>query len=426
MSGMFGNLILPSKGFLQTIRILQIRSLRLGFEEKNMVDIRLKYLVEDVDRHGNVRIYFRRPGHPKIRIRGLPSSAEFQKAYADALERTRLGAAPLQNGEKKPQGSLAWLCMKYFQSAEFKQLDPRTQHVRKLILDGLCLKGAGPLPYGRLTSLSILQWRDSKSDRPEAANSLVKALRQLFAFAVEYRYAERNPAKEVKYLKSYSEGHHSWTEEEIAQFESSHPIGSRARLALALLLYTGQRRSDIVSFGTGNRKGQALQFTQQKNRRRKPVSLILPLHPELEQVIAATPSTGPTFLVTEFGKPFTSNGFGNRFRKWCDEAGLPNTCSAHGLRKAAAARLAEAGATELEIRAITGHQTSHEVNRYTKAASQKRMAEAGMTKLIGNKIVPLFPQGSVPPEKSDKISIIYEGYGAPSRNRTSTPCGIRF
>lgn len=355
-----------------------------------MVDIRLKYLSEDVDRHGNVRIYFRRPGHPKVRLRGLPGSAEFQKAYAEAIERTRPGRAAVQDG-KRPQGSLAWLCMKYFGSAEFKQLDPRTQYVRRRILEGLCQKGAGPLPYIKLTSLSILHWRDSKVDRPEAANGLIKALRQLFAFAVEYRYATRNPAKDVKYLKSYSEGHHSWTEEEIEQFRAYHPVGSRALLALALLLYTGQRRSDIVMLGEKNRMGQFLKFTQQKNHRRKPVHLVLPLHPELERIIAATPSTGDAFLQTESGKAFTSNGFGNRFRKWCDEAGLPARCSAHGLRKAAAVRLAEAGATELEIRAVTGHQTSHEVNRYTKAANQKRMAEAGMSKLIENKIVPLFP-----------------------------------
>lgn|GEM_PF-721408 len=147
--------------------------------------------------------------------------------------------------------------------------------------------------------------------------------------------------------------------------------------------------------------------------------LVLPLHPELDAIIAATPTSGPTFLVTEFGKPFTSNGFGNRFRKWCDEAGLPPHCSAHGLRKAAATRLAEPGATELEIRAVTGHQTSKEVDRYTKAASQKRMAEAGMSKLIGNKIVPLFPQDSVPPEKFDDDSIDYDEGGARGRNRTT-------
>ena len=116
--------------------------------------------------------------------------------------------------------------------------------------------------------------------------------------------------------------------------------------------------------------------------------------------------TGIIYLLTEFGKPFTSNGFGNRFRIWCYEAGLPDHCSAHCLRKATAAHLAEAGATELEIRAVTGHQTSHEVNRYTKAANQKRMAEAGMSKLIGNKSVPLFPDKSVPPIKNKIKSAI--------------------
>jgi len=363
-----------------------------------MVDIRLKYLVEDVDRHGNVRIYFRRKGHAKIRIMGLPGSAEFQAAYAKALEMKVSGAAAIVV-DGRNQTSLFWLCNQYFRSADFKRLDPRTQHVRRLILNGLCERGAGPLPFARLTPLSILKWRDDKADTPEAANSLIKALRQLYAFAIEYRHATRNPAKDVKYLKSYSEGHHSWTEDEIALFEDFYPVGTNARLAFALLLFTGQRRSDVVLLGKQHLADGSIQFTQQKNRNRNPIKLILPLHPELRSIIEATPSGAFNFLVTEFGKPFTGNGFGNRFRKWCDQAGLPAHCSAHGLRKAAAARLAEAGATELEIRAITGHQTSHEVNRYTKAASQKIMAKAGMAKLIGNKSVPLFNETSVPPKK---------------------------
>ena len=390
-----------------------------------MVDIRLKYLVEDVDRHGNVRIYFRRKGHAKIRLKGLPGSAEFQAAYAKALEMTLPGAAPvLVDGRN--QTSLFWLCHQYYRSADFKRLDPRTQHVRRLILNGLCERGAGPLPFVRLTPLSILKWRDDKADTPEAANSLIKALRQFYAFAIEYRHATRNPAKDVKYLKSYSEGHHSWTEDEIVSFEDFYPVGTKARLALALLLYTGQRRSDIVLLGRQHLSEGSIHLTQQKNRNRKPIKLVLPLHPELRSIIEATASGAFTFLTTEFGKPFTGNGFGNRFRKWCDEAGLPAYCSAHGLRKAAAARLAEAGATELEIRAITGHQTSHEVNRYTKAANQKIMAKAGMAKLIGNKSVPLSDMKSVLLENKIEKSIVYSDNGAPGRNRTSTPCGIRF
>jgi integrase len=260
-------------------------------------------------------------------------------------------------------------------------------------------------PFNKLTPLSILKWRDAKADRPEAANALIKALRQLYAFSIEYRHATKNPAKDVKYLKGNSEGFHSWSEEEIARFEAFHPVGSKARLALALLPYTGQRRSDVVLFGRQHLRGEWLHFTQQKNRARKPIALTLPLHPELQRIIEATPSGALTFLVTEFERPFTANGFGNRFRKWCDEAAMPLECSAHGLRKAAATRLAEAGATELEIRAITGHQTSKEVNRYTKAASQKLLATSGMAKLTGNKIVPLAPIASVPPKKTEGKSI---------------------
>jgi len=360
-----------------------------------MVSLRLKHVVEDVDRHGNVRIYFRRPGFKKIRLKGLPGSAEFQAAYGEALGLTE-GRSDAPGHSRYARGSMAWLCQNYYRSADFRRLDARTQRVRRLILDGLCIHGAGPLPYSKLTATSILRWRDSKADRPEAANSLIKALRQLFAFAIEYRLSMKNPAKEVRYLKGNSEGFHSWSEDEVVCFEAHHPIGSTARLALALLLHTGQRRSDVVMFGRQHMRGDWLHFTQQKNRNNKPVTLTIPIHPELRQIINSTTLGGLNFLVSELGRPFTADGFGNRFRKWCDEAGLPRECSAHGLRKAAASRLAEAGATELEIRAITGHQTSREVSRYTKAANQKLMARSVMEKLTGNKVVPLETNESVP------------------------------
>ena len=390
-----------------------------------MVHIKFKFVVEDVDRHGNVRLYFRKKGHPKIRLKGLPASDEFQSAYASALAMSKMNTSPGKLLTRE-RGTLGWLCAQYYQSADFKRLNPRTQHVRRLILEGLCNKGAGPLPFDKLTPLTILKWRDSKADRPESANGLIKALRQLYSFAIEYRHAAKNPAKEVRYLQNHSEGHHSWTEEEIAQYEDHHPVGTSARLALALLLYTGQRRSDVVLFGPHQLKANTLHFTQQKNRIRKPVTLTIPAHTELLSIVRSTPKGSSTFLVTEFGKPFTGNGFGNRFRKWCDEAGLPANCSAHGLRKSAAARLAEAGATELEIRAITGHQTSREVGRYTKAASQKVLARSGFEKLYanrhgqaGNKSVPLSTNQSVPPPKKDEKTDVIDEDGAQGRNRTS-------
>jgi integrase len=213
--------------------------------------------------------------------------------------------------------------------------------------------------------------------------------RSVYAFAIEYRHVTRNPANDVKYLKGNPEGFHSWSDEEIKRFEVHHRIGSRARLALALLLYTGQRRSDVVLFGRQHLRDGWLHFTQRKNRSRNPITLAVPVAPEHKDILDATPSNVLTFLVTEFGRPFTASVFGNRFRKWCDEAGLPKHCSAHGLRKAAASRLAEAGASEKEIGAVTGHRTSKEVSRYTRAANQKTLARSAMDKLNGNKSVPL-------------------------------------
>ena len=346
--------------------------------------IDLKFTYEDTDRHGNVRIYVRRPGMKKVRLRQNPGTPEFIEEYRDALA-GRLKSATGKKAARVPagKGSLRWLCEQYFRSAEFKSLEARTQHVRRLILDGVCMRD-GDKPFALMEARHVRRRRDEKAEKPEAANSMVKALRQVFAFAIENDLAERNPAKDVPYLKSGSEGFHSWTIEEVREFEERHPVGSKARLALALLLYTGQRRSDVVSFGRQHVKNGWITFTQAKNRKRKPITLSIPVRRELKAIIDESPCGDLTFLVTAFGKPFTANGFGNWFRERCNEANLPH-CSAHGLRKAAAARLAEQGASENEIMAITGHTTSKEVVRYTRGARQKVLAAAAMARFDQNK-----------------------------------------
>lgn len=115
------------------------------------------------------------------------------------------------------------------------------------------------------------------------------------------------------------------------------------------------------------------------------MSLVLPIRPELRAALEAGPTGDLSWLVTAYGKPFTAAGFGNKFRDWCNQAGLPH-CSAHGLRKAAATRLAEAGATEQQIMAITGHRTSAQVTSYTRAANQRKLAEQAMA--LGNAAEP--------------------------------------
>jgi integrase len=336
--------------------------------------VELPYIRTDRDRHGNWRTYVRRRGR-SIRIEAKRDTPEFLDAYHSAL--TKLEQTPAARGAEPK--SLRWLIENYYASPEFRnELGDRTQYVRHGILDALVLEH-GDKPF-IMKPKHIRKLRDAKGDTPEAANSLVKALRQVFKWAVEADHADSNPAKEVPYIKTGSQGFHSWTIEEVHQYEACHPIGTRARLALALLLYTTQRRSDAVRLGPKMAQNGWLKFTQDKNANRKPVNLEIPIIAELQRIIDATNPLGKdTYLVTQFGKPFTPDGFGNRFRKWCDEAELPH-CSAHGLRKAGSARLAELGASDREIMAITGHQTAKEVDRYTKGARQKSLAASAMKK----------------------------------------------
>jgi integrase/recombinase XerD len=224
--------------------------------------------------------------------------------------------------------------------------------------------------------------RDERADQPGAANQRLKALKALFAWGCEERpdVAPRNPTWGVRKIRYASAGHHSWTAEEIAQYRERHPLGSKARLALDLLVYTGGRREDAVRLGPQHVRNGRVRFRQAKNEHRTPIEIDIPVHPELETSIAASPSGHLTFLVTEFSRPFTPAGFGNWFRDQCDKANLHH-CSAHGLRKATAAALAEAGASTHEIAAVTGHMSLEEVERYTRAVRKKKLADAAMAKL---------------------------------------------
>src|SRR5262249_34392397 len=138
---------------------------------------------------------------------------------------------------------------------------------------------------------------------------------------------------------------------EVLQFETFHPVGSKARLALALGLYTAQRRGDVIRMGRQHIKDGALSITQEKTGAR----LLIPIHPELQQILDATPTGHLTLLTTKSGKSYSAGDFSEQFRAWCDAAGLPLACNSHGLRKTAARRLAEAGCSAHEISAITGH-----------------------------------------------------------------------
>jgi integrase len=342
------------------------------------VQIRFKHLVEDRDRHGNIRLYVRVPGRPKVRIQATFGTDEFIAAYNEAL--SGHVTPPRQADQVKP-GSFRYLCIRYYTSAVYKSLDISTRNWQRRALDETA-REHGAKPVALMAPRHVRRIRDAKSETPAAANQRVKALRAMFNWANEADETSVNPTIGVKKLKYATDGHHSWTPEEIEQFKDRHALGSQARLAFDLLRYTTGRREDAPRLGPQHVTNGRIRFRQAKNEHRNPIVVDIPLHADLTASIAATPTGNLSFLVTRYGKPFTANGFGNKFKEWCRQAGLAH-CSSHGLRKATAAALAEAGATPHEIMAITGHQTLEEVERYTKAARRTKLADEAMAKLTG-------------------------------------------
>jgi integrase len=228
------------------------------------------------------------------------------------------------------------------------------------------------------SNVSTSRQSSLQEQTPHAANNLLKTLHTLFEHAIAINMITVNPASDVKKFRTQGDGFHTWTEAEVAQFEAHHPIASKARLALALLL-TGQRRSDVVRMGWQHIVGDAIAVKQEKTG--TPLLIPLDIDPSLPESLASVPKTNMTFLVTKFGAPFTPGGFSNWFGAKCDEAGLQRQCTAHGLRKLVATRLADMACSEEEIKAITGHKSASEVARYTKARDQKRLAESAVGRL---------------------------------------------
>jgi integrase len=219
----------------------------------------------------------------------------------------------------------------------------------------------GTLPFAEMRARHVRAIRDEKIGLPEAANGRLKALGQVFAFAVREDLTTLDPTDGVEYLPGNSEGFHTWTLEEVRQYEQRWPLGTRQRLALDLLLYTGTRRSDAVKLGKHMEREEWLHFTETKNRnsralsRRgktpKPKHRAIPILPELRASIDACPSGHLVYLVSAHGGPYKEASFGNVFRDWCDQAGLPQ-CSAHGLRKAGATIASDNGATTHQLMAV--------------------------------------------------------------------------
>jgi integrase len=312
--------------------------------------------------------YFRRPGAKPIRLPDF-GTPEFEIAYQKALH----AEAPAIGADRTLPGTLNAAIVSYYGCLAFRELAPSSQAMRRSYLERFRER------YGnsRLATMPpefIVQMINKME--PFSARNWFKCVRALMQHAVSIGLCKIDPTQGVKLPKVKSDGIHAWSEAEIAQFESFHAIGTKPRLALALALYTGQRRGDLVRMGRQHIRNGVIEVRQEKTR----TILEIPLHPDLINVIEGSNLVDLTFLTTKSRRPFAPNGLSGEFRSWCDAAGLPSQCSIHGLRKAAARRLAEAGCSAHEIAAITGHKTLKEIEHYTRSADQVRLARQAIAR----------------------------------------------
>lgn len=347
-----------------------------------MIETHLRHCVYDPDPRGNDRYYVRKPGFKKVRIRetfkdekGNVTEA-FMKAYFAALA-SLTDTAPAPKKEPLREHTFEWLVNRYYQSAQFQKLGPTTQREKRSILNRYCASGkppAGSRQYKGMKREDVERSQAKRHDTPGAADALVKVLRALFNWAMKQKppLISHNPAVGISKI-NISDGFHTWTEDEVASYRAHHPLGTNARLALEIMLNIGARISDAVVVGPPHRTGNVLSFTAQKNRAKKPTRIDVKIYRELDQALAATETGKFTFLVTEYGLPFSKNGLSGNMREWCDAAGLPH-CSSHGLRKAAAVEHAENGSTAMEMCAVFGWSKLETAEIYIRAAGKKIMS----------------------------------------------------
>lgn len=327
-------------------------------------------VTEYKDRHGKPRYRWRRKGFPTHHFQNVPGTEAFRTELAACLS-----GEPAKI-ERATPGTIDALCAAFYASPAWRgnMRESSKRTYRSIIERFRTAHGTKPVALIETRHLDAILGK--MADRPAAANNLRKTLKRLFDFAVKNGMRKDNPAILTDSYRIAGDGFHTWTDDEIAQFEGHWKLGTKPRLALALMLYTGSRKSDAITLGRQHIDGDRIRIRQIKTG----AWVSLRIHSELRAAIDAMPTTNMTFLVTEFEKPFTVAGFGNWFRKRCDEAGLPQ-CSSHGLRKAMSRRLAELGATMLQGRAVTGHKTDKMFAHYAEQADRARLADAAMANL---------------------------------------------
>ena len=344
------------------------------------------HLLREVSRHGTVRWVVRKGHGPRTPIEAPYGSPEFEAAYHAAI---RGDGAPAPRAGRSD--SLEWLWDRHRDSSAWSALSEATRRQRVNLMRPT-IAGAGAMPFAAVERGHVIKGREDRAKTPSQANNWLNAMRALFRWAKENGFVAADPTEGVKIVKRpKSGGFREGTEDEIAKFEARWPTGTRERLALTIFLETGLRRGDAAALGRQHiRDGMILIRTEKTGQ---PVRI--PVSATLAAAIDATPSPGLAFLARSNGQPMSKEGLGNWFHDACVAATVG--FSAHGLRKAAAARLTDMGLTEAELEQIMGWAPGSGMARiYTKRRDAAKLAARVAEKMRTEK-------GTLRPTAQEKV-----------------------
>lgn len=330
------------------------------------------YLHRYRTRHKKIIWYVRKPAGKRIRIRGEFGTQEFWEAY-----RCAIAGLPLPGSRRARTGSLAWLWDRYHETTAWAALAAATRRQRENIMAHV-LAESGHVEFGLINKASIAAARDKRAVTPAQARNFLDCMRGLFGWAEEAGHTALNPTAGVKNPpKPKGDGFPMWTTEEIAKYQEFWPIGTKERVWLDVLRYTGLRRGDAVCLGRQHIRDGVITIKTEKSS--GAVTATILISPELDRTLKAGPCADLAFICGGHGHPLTKESFGNLFRHACRAAGIRK--SAHGLRKALATEAVENDVTHSELKGMFAWVNDAMPSHYTKDADRARLAKRGFAKL---------------------------------------------
>lgn len=333
----------------------------------------LPFVQRERTRHKTVVFYFRRGKGERTRLPDL-NAPNFDAEYQAALT-----ASTPKKKRVQANTTMNWLVKRYRETAVYASLSPATRRQRDNIFKDM-LKTIGEKPFKAMRRKHIVDSRDSRAATPAQARNMLDAMRGLFRWACEAEHIEIDPTAGVSNpARSKGDGFAAWTDDDVAAYEAHWPEGTKERVWLHVLLYTGLRRGDVVRLGKQHVRDGIATIRTEKTGTEVNIRLLV----ELVETLAAGPTGDLAYIVGENGRPLTKETFGNMFRTACNAAGVKK--SAHGLRKIGATRAAEAGATVGELEALFGWTGGTMASHYTKTADRKRLALQASEKIVNAK-----------------------------------------